>query len=335
MKLIRRRAFTLIELLVVIAIIAILVALLLPAVQQAREAARRSQCKNHLKQLGIAIHNYHDVHTCAPLGCTIAGTGGNNQFRRFSAHMDTAPWNNGVPAVVAKLPTLRCPSDPSSTVDAPKAHTNYMFSHGDNAWDQNPAWNGNGGRGIRGFFTCIRDDGQGGAARRFRDVTDGLSNTIMMGERIVAQAGADSIQTGATTTTVSEGGRRNPSLLLAAVNPDGTYTSLGNGTGARLAGTRAFDGAPPFTAVNTIIGPNGPSGKHGNDNNHDRDGVFTMTSRHAGGVHVLIGDGTVRFVNDSINTGDLTQQPVTSGPSPYGVWGALGSINGSEDVGEF
>jgi prepilin-type N-terminal cleavage/methylation domain-containing protein len=359
MKLVRRRAFTLIELLVVIAIIAILVALLLPAVQQAREAARRAQCKSNLKQLGVALHNYHDVHSTLPLGCTVAGTGGSNQIRRFSAYLgilpyiDQAPlyeatienlepsggnsaaWQNGVPCVVAKLPSIRCPSDPDSSIDAAKAHTNYHFSHGDNAWDQNPAWNGNGGRGIRGFFTCIRNDGQGGQARKFRDVTDGLSNTIAMGERLVAKPGATRIDQGAVTTTVSEGGRRNPSLLLAAVTANGTYTSLGNGTGARLSGTRAFDGAPPFTTVNTIIGPNGPSGKHQNNNAHDRDGVFTMSSQHMGGVHVLLGDGAVKFIGNSIDTGDLTKQPVTNGQSPYGIWGALGSISGSEDMGEF
>lgn len=362
MKLIRRRAFTLIELLVVIAIIAILVALLLPAVQQAREAARRAQCKNNLKQLGIAIHGYHDTFSVVPMGCTIAGgtiAGSPNQFRRFSAYLgllpyldqaplydetvtnleptggNTAPWQNGVPCVTAKLPNILCPSDPSSSIDGAKAHTNYHFSHGDNAWDQNPAWNGNGGRGIRGFFTCNRDDGQGGRCLKFRDVTDGLSNTIAMGERIVAKPGATRIDQGAATTTVTEGGRRNPSLLLAAVTADGTYTSLGNGTGARLSGTRAFDGAPPFTTVNTIIAPNGPSGKHQDNNAHDRDGVFTMSSQHVGGVHVLLGDGAVRFIGNNIDTGDLTAQPVTSGPSPYGIWGALGTIQGSEEVGDF
>ena len=359
-----RRAFTLIELLVVIAIIAILVALLLPAVQQAREAARRAQCKSNMKQLGIAIHNYHDVHNATPLGSTPAGgtIGGNsNQIRRYSAHLallpfedqtglyeatmanlepaggNSASWQNSVPAVSSRLPALLCPSDPRSNIDAAKTKTNYMFSHGDNAWDQNPAWNGNGGRGIRGFFTCIRNDGQGGRARNFRDVLDGLSNTIMMGERITAKSGGNSISQGVTTTTVSEGGRRNPSLCLASIGPGGVYTSVGNNAGSKLAGVRAFDGAPPFTTVNTIIGPNGPSCKHQNNNGHDRDGVFTMTSQHAGGVHVLMGDGVVRFVSDGIDTGDLTSAPVTGGrQSPYGVWGALGSVAGSEDqLGDF
>jgi len=364
MKLFRRRAFTLIELLVVIAIIAILVALLLPAVQQAREAARRSQCKNNMKQLGVALHNYHDVHTCLPLGCTAAGgtIGGNqNQTRRFSAYLgllpyidqaplydatmanleprggNTAPWQNGVPCVTAKLPSIRCPSDPDSGVDARKAHTNYFFSHGDNAWDQNSAWNGNGGRGIRGMFTCIKNNGQGGKARNFRDVSDGLSNTIAMGEHIVAKDNADRIDQGITTTTVSNGGRRRPHLLSckASVGADGRYTNKGNNNGSKLAGTRAFDGAPPFTTVNTILPPNGPSCKHQNNNAHDRDGVFTMSSQHIGGVHVLMGDGAVKFIGNSIDSGNPDRDPVTGGESPYGVWGALGTVAGTELIGDF
>ena len=154
----KRKAFTLIELLVVIAIIAILIALLLPAVQQAREAARRTQCKNNFKQLGLAIHNYHDVFSTAPFGCT--GTFGAT-YRRFSGHfgllpyidqapayqqasalMDAgganAPWNGGVNNILVQTNNLLCPSDGDGvhTAERRKATTNYMFCYGDNARTQ-------------------------------------------------------------------------------------------------------------------------------------------------------------------------------------------------------
>lgn len=354
------RGFTLIELLVVIAIIAILIALLLPAVQQAREAARRTQCKNNFKQLGLALYNYESTYNSFPTGCTHPWTGtapANRSFRRLSGHfallafmeqdnlysqmtgvMEStrhgAAWSGGLQNLRIKLPMLLCPSDGQSTINGNAAKTNYMFSRGDSGWDHNPGWTGSGNRGLRGMFPSTHG-GRGLGFRGLRDVTDGLSNTIAMSEKIVAKPGANSILDGAATTSVAQGGRNNPSLCVASVNARGVYTNLGNGTGARLTGTRAFDGSPVFTGFTTVIPPNGPSCKHGNDNQHDRDGLMTASSQHTGGAQVLLGDGSVRFISENIDSGDLTAPPVTSGASPYGVWGALGSINGREVVGEF
>ena len=355
-----RRAFTLIELLVVIAIIAILIALLLPAVQQAREAARRTQCKNNLKQIGLAIHNYHDVYMTAPFGCTMSDQPrGGMDHRRFSGHLallpfiDNAPayeqvaalldsgaasnpWAGNVDNILTQVPHLLCPSD-GTAVDGDedrRCRSNYMFCYGDNAWDTNPDWAGNGGR-ARGFFMGQQGNGLGGV-RRFRDITDGLSNTVAIGERIKAKNQANSIKTGATTTTVANGGRNNPADCVASVDSQGVYTNVGDNRGSRLAGVRAYDGAPPFAGCNTIIPPNGPSCKNGNDNQHDRDGIMTMTSQHTGGAQVLLGDGSVRFISENIDSGNLTAAAPTGGtPSPYGVWGSLGSVQGGEVIGEF
>jgi prepilin-type N-terminal cleavage/methylation domain-containing protein len=358
----KRQGFTLIELLVVIAIIAVLIALLLPAVQQAREAARRSQCKNNLKQLGLAIHNYHDVYNLCPFGSMLnAGPGGQRHsgYVGMLPYIDQAPlfnlvsgggltasvdgltnyspfqfvpWDNNHKAVRAILPGLLCPSDGGSTAQSPRAMTNYMFSRGDQCWDTCPQWNGNGGRGLRGFFT----GGQGiSGTRGFRDVSDGLSNTVAMSERIKAKVGAISVRDGGISADLGQATyRANPAACVATAGTTGPGVYNNAGTVRVYTGLRWIDGTLTMTGSTTIVGPNKPSCTDpGND---DRDGIFDPTSLHTGGVQVLMGDGAVRFISENIHTGNTTLgSPTGSAQSPYGVWGALGSVSGNEVVGEF
>ena len=359
--------FTLIELLVVIAIIATLIALLLPAVQQAREAARRSQCKNNLKQYGLALHNYHDVQNIFPPGAMIGDpTGGH--CRRYSANVSLlpyidqsalynmifaggtaasmngttnyapcggTPWDNNFKPFFQRVAVFLCPSDPDSN-QAPQATCNYAFSRGDSIQNNN-RWVGNaGGRGMRGMFPSLGDkDTLGGGTvfgrcMRGRDVTDGLTNTIAIGERVKAQAGATNIRDGAMTAGFGDTFRGNPSLIYGQVDSSGNVTSA---SVIRSSGIRWADGTPAYTGCTTVLGPNHPNALNGTSDQSD--GVFDPSSRHAGGVQVLMGDGSVRFVNENINTGNTTVASPVNGPSPYGVWGALGTVDGGEVIGEF
>ena len=209
----RFRGFTLVELLVVIAIIGILIALLLPAVQAAREAARRSQCSNNLKQLGLALHNYHDVFKRFPSGCgetSPAGltpwTAGNHrkgsQLVKILPQMEQGPLHDQVPFdsdVDAwfgqaanrniQIPGYICPSDTLARTD--RALSNYGTSMGSQNMGSQGGWctaynghiNGATGHGstndpesVSGIFSRYH------WAARFADITDGTSNTIAMGE---------------------------------------------------------------------------------------------------------------------------------------------------------
>ncbi len=341
-----RDGFTLIELLVVIAIIAVLIALLLPAVQQAREAARRTQCKNNLKQLGLALHNYHDTYRIFP--ARQAGSGANagsasvGSFRgRLSAFValapfyeqgniyeqitndvpQQAPWND-MPYWRESPEMLRCPSDAEGgpPAGADRGKTNYAFCSGDDtANPENGTYPDNLiSRSSRGIFGVYRGSKMG-------DIMDGTSNTIAMAERF-RPTGSASL--GMISTT----GAANP-LTCRAQYDGSTRTLNGAYTADTAPGFRWGDGASYFAAVNTILPPNQASCFSGGRMDHWGPGYFTASSRHSGGVQVLMADGSVQFVSESIDAGDQSATPPgeNSGSiSPYGVWGGMGTRAGGE-----
>jgi len=328
----RRPAFTLIELLVVIAIIAILIGLLLPAVQKVREAAARAQCQNHLKQFGIALHSHNDSKGTLPWreGRYATGYGGrmggliellpfieqDNLYRSISAPPE--PWNGSYLPWQQAVPVFICPSD-RRNVSSGVRHTNYMFCSGDSI---DLHTNNNASRGMFG-----RDHTAGGQARGYRlnDVKDGLSNTLAMSERIRGDGSVASTRTyhqaGAWFTT--------PNQCLSLFNT-ATQTwasgSLGN-----WAGVRWSDGGMGFGGLTTNAPPNSVSCAW---NAHDaQNGLYPPSSGHSGGVNGVMGDGSVRFITDSINVGNLNANGTgLTGISPFGVFGAMGTRSSREVV---
>ncbi len=303
-KLIRRtHGFTLIELLVVIAIIAILIALLLPAVQQAREAARRSQCKNNLKQLGLALHNYHDTIRTFPPGA-IQNFAGNAQneatwISMILPYIDQAPlykranWSSCFGCVAApgnpsyeivsvSIPGMECPSDGQVAL-ALGAFRRGNYAANSGIGPLTSTSDPNDPTRISGPFTM-------NSRRRMSDITDGTSSTVLVSELLKVE-GNDF----RGVMHYPEGSLYQHDQTPNSSVPDRFRTSLCVSTSvAPCTGT--------YTAYN------------------NRSIVLTSRSLHSGGVHTLLADGAVRFINNSINR--LT-------------WQGLGTHNKREQLGEF
>ncbi len=331
----RRSAFTLIELLVVIAIIAILIALLVPAVQKVREAANMTQCVNNLKQIGLALHDYQDVHGAFPPGYIDGNTDPNstpdndvgpgwgwasfllphleqdNVFKQINFNL---PVGSGVNTDVSQLSLaiFQCPSDqyqqavplydsnfsdPIATV----AHGNYVACNG---WEE--CFNGAGGSPQTGAGT---DGGVGGlgvggvgafyrnSKTRIADVTDGMSNTIFAGER----SGNHS----PSTWTGAVAGARCPAWM--ATQPPSPYAP----PPGPAYDNADFGEALVLAHCNTTHLPNADFPIFDPD---------TFYSMHSGGAHFLFGDGSVHFLSSNIDPATYQALATIAGGEPNNDW---------------
>ena len=307
----RDKGFTLIELLVVIAIIAILIALLLPAVQQAREAARRSQCKNNMKQMGLALHNYHDVFNKFPLGELDRGRG--NWKVRILPYVDQAPLYNqlsfntgnftaagGMLSVLSGtiVTVFNCPSSPLATTGLSGGNANSS----QNA--QNHDYTG-----IMGAYPdpagrsgeCTINYYSGGVCKNgllrvnqvsaIRDNTDGTSNTILVGEQSgdVARQDMRANYWGGWMGTYWGMDGLNIGADVVAQGSASSYP-IGSGCTTLRYSPNTDQGKATASTCVTGSGCQAPYAYN-----------VPLNSYHEGGIHALMADGAVRFVSENIN----------------------------------
>jgi prepilin-type N-terminal cleavage/methylation domain-containing protein/prepilin-type processing-associated H-X9-DG protein len=295
-----RRGFTLVELLVVIAIIGILIALLLPAVQAAREAARRSQCSNNLKQLALGMQNYHDANRALPPASTQADTDNNGTPDNFDGHS----WYSRTLAFIEQsaldsqlnygvivgggnhaamrgtfIPAHHCPSDGQIIAEEDSStwriyRTNYVVNFGATNYGQ---------RDITAGGVTLKAWGSpfiiGYAKRAFRDITDGTSNTMMFSEVIVPKDtgyggyyGLPMYAGGAGFTAYNSPNSTSPDQMARKC-----YSSLG---GKNVTGTCTLIGSGHPDVFNQVV---------------------TARSLHPGGVQAAFCDGSVHFISETVN----------------------------------
>jgi prepilin-type N-terminal cleavage/methylation domain-containing protein/prepilin-type processing-associated H-X9-DG protein len=323
-----RRGFTLIELLVVIAIIAVLIGLLLPAVQAAREAARRSQCVNNMKQIGLGMHNYHSTHNSFPLAETAAWGGSYiTDWGTWSAHalllgymeqqqiynasnfnwaVEWGPgFNINLTASDHIIATFICPSDGESP-NPPRSRqwfgntTNYFASWGTTTspWTDDST----------GIFSHKTSVGVAG-------ITDGTSNTIAFGEDLIPTDRDFLPKRAGLAGTISnpDGGmifdaRTNIARIRADLQQcTNWFNTRTNPAGANDKGFRWAIGGLGLTGFNTIVTPNSRRHPWGGCRTNQAGGgsawgpFSNSNSNHPGGCNFLFGDGSVHFIKSTIN----------------------------------
>lgn len=314
----KRRGFTLIELLVVVAIISILLALLLPAVQQIREAARRTQCRSNLRQIGLALHNYHDQANAFPPGWVYdaarppASAPTNcwgwsamilpqidqaglyrhlNLNAGFSGGLDATggngnPGDNGSESTV--LPVFRCPSDVGTETVLSAAASAMIYGGRSN-------YPGVNGGLLLDIPPILHQGGTFGenSCRGFQSMTDGSSNCFAVGERAFMEFSGSGI---------------GPSALWAGTRSGTPGIEMANGVALAVGQCVTPLNTPPMHPNSLLGSGESDSSWHG------------FGSRHVQGAHFLMGDGAVRFISQDID---------------YRTYGRLGTVADGKAVGEF